>query len=293
MLTAGLPSIISVYLVPHSLCSPAPAEGWLKDACELALGSPIVFVNVLFFVNVSVGFWIIGLVQGNFWLIDPYWTFIPPLIGHFYLSHPLAVHPSTARGMVAMALVWIWSIRLTHNYFRREGWRCGAREDWRYTKMAKEHPSAWWILSFFAVGLAQQPMLFVGISLPLYSTAFSNKQWNLIDSIATMLCLKGILIAFVADNQLYRYMKSNEDREAKGQKKVELLDAGLWGLSRHPNYFGEIMWWTSFALFSVNVGEWQMVGGTVFNTLVLVYVSMMTEERMLKGLFGMLLMNAK
>ena len=160
MLTAGLPSIISVYLVPHALCSPAPAERWLKDACELALGSPIVFVNVLFFLNVSVGFWIIGLVQGNFWLIDPYWTFIPPLIGHFYLSHPLAVHPSTARGMVAIALVWIWSIRLTHNYvksfpspclendappqFRREGWRCGAREDWRYTKMAREHPSAWW-----------------------------------------------------------------------------------------------------------------------------------------------------
>eukprot|EP00960_Hanusia_phi_P027783 747014-Hanusia_phi.AAC.2 len=116
MLVAGLPSIILVCFVPATLCTPAPAYGWLKEACGLAMEHPIVFVNVLFFLNVSVGFWIVGLIQGSFWLIDPYWTFIPPLIGQFYLSHPLAVHPMTTRAAVAMALVWIWSIRLTHNY---------------------------------------------------------------------------------------------------------------------------------------------------------------------------------
>ena len=52
---------------------------------------PLAAVNLLFFVNVTVGFWALGLfVQRSFWLIDPYWTILPPLIGVFYQRHPLA-----------------------------------------------------------------------------------------------------------------------------------------------------------------------------------------------------------
>ena len=39
--------------------------------CRTYLGNPILTVNILFFLNVSVLFWIIGLVQHSFWLIDP------------------------------------------------------------------------------------------------------------------------------------------------------------------------------------------------------------------------------
>lgn len=51
-------------------------------------------------------------------LIDPYWTILPPLIGASYLSHPDAA-PCGGRCRVAMALIVLWSIRLTHSYFRR------------------------------------------------------------------------------------------------------------------------------------------------------------------------------
>ena len=71
-----------------------------------------------------------------------------------------------------MGLVMIWAARLTHNYFRREGWKFGVNEDWRYTKMAQEWGNPlWYFISFFAVGLAQHPMI-IGISLPLYSVCF-------------------------------------------------------------------------------------------------------------------------
>ena len=54
-----------------------------------------------------------------------------------------------------MGLVMIWAARLTHNYFRREGWKFGVNEDWRYTKMAQEWGNPlWYFISFFAVGLA-------------------------------------------------------------------------------------------------------------------------------------------
>jgi steroid 5-alpha reductase family enzyme len=85
--------------------------------------------------------------------------------------------------------------------------------------MAKEHPRIWWALSFFAVGLAQQPML-CGITLPLYSVHFSsNAAFGILDYVACALCLVGLTIAWVADNQLRDYMMENE-RRAKERIKV-------------------------------------------------------------------------
>ena len=88
------------------------------DACELAIKWPILFANVLFFANVTVGFWLIGLAQRSFWLIDPYWTLLPPLLGHLYQLLPLASY-APARSAIVLVLSWAWSARLTHSYFRR------------------------------------------------------------------------------------------------------------------------------------------------------------------------------
>lgn len=48
-----------------------------------------------------------------------YWTIIPVLIGLFYQHHPHAT-ADALRSRVAMGLLWAWSIRLTHSYFRCE-----------------------------------------------------------------------------------------------------------------------------------------------------------------------------
>ena len=52
-------------------------------------------------------------------LIDPYWTFIPLLIAHFYAWICLNGEAWNVRQFSALALIWLWSIRLTHSYFRR------------------------------------------------------------------------------------------------------------------------------------------------------------------------------
>ena len=89
------------------------------DACAVAIERPFVFANLLFFANVTVGFWVVGLLQRSFWLIDPYWTLIPPLLAHLYQLHPRASY-DPARSCACLVLVWVWSLRLTHSYFRRE-----------------------------------------------------------------------------------------------------------------------------------------------------------------------------
>ena len=97
---------------------------------SITMQYPVIMVNILYFLNVSIGFWIVGLIQRTFWLIDPYWTLLPPLIVFFYALHPLA-HAADLRSVAADVLMGVWAVRLTINYFRREEWKFGQREDWR------------------------------------------------------------------------------------------------------------------------------------------------------------------
>ena len=224
---------VTAHLYRH--CSPDSGDSDpFASACALAMGHPLWLANVLFFGNVTVAFWLIGLWQRSFWLIDPYWTLLPPLLGHLYAAHPRAAF-NPMRSAMCLTLLWVWSLRLTHSYFRREDWKFGQREDWRYSKMARDFPRSWPLLSFFAVGLAQQPML-VGISLPAYTVHFAgDEELGGLDVLALLGALAGLVTGFTADNQLRAYMLANEARVAAGQPKLKLLDSGLWHYSRHPN----------------------------------------------------------
>lgn len=91
-------------------------------------------------------------------MIDVYWTVIPVMLVHYFASHPLG-HYNKLRSMIVVILTWIWSIRLTHNYFRRENWEWGAREDWRFNDLRKQYGKRWWWLSFFSVYVSQQVIL--------------------------------------------------------------------------------------------------------------------------------------
>ena len=43
----------------------------------LYIGHPLLFLNLVYFVVVDVGFYAIYLVQRSTWLIDPHWQLIP------------------------------------------------------------------------------------------------------------------------------------------------------------------------------------------------------------------------
>ncbi|KAH7653543.1 hypothetical protein IHE45_19G086800 [Dioscorea alata] len=150
---------------------------------------PFLLANVLFFFNVNILFWIIGLIQSNNWMIDLYWTVIPVMLVHYYASHPMTVKDGL-RSAVVIVLTWVWSVRLTHNYFRREKWQWGQREDWRFNEMRRQYGKQWWWVSFFAVYFSQQIFL-IGICLPMYAIHMSDKPWDRWDFLATVACIIG------------------------------------------------------------------------------------------------------
>jgi steroid 5-alpha reductase family enzyme len=264
-----------------------------RAACEIFMLHKTLWVHLMFFAFVDIGFYLIYLLQNSTWLIDPHWQLLPMCISIFYFLHPSATlvvdgenshHP---RAILTLGLLLLWAFRLLHNYFRRENWHFGEREDWRYAEMRKNHGIFFTVSQFFVVNLAQHGML-VGLTLPLSrAMESSGSELNWIDCVAFLFCSAGIVIGFFADNQLHAYMNM--------KNKPLLLETGLWKYSRHPNHFGEQIWWVGLLLFGVAASAesnngifsittwWPIAFGVCFNHPLDTFVTLkLIEDRMLR-----------
>jgi len=296
LLIIGVPPLLFGYLFTHRCPTTlysfneqnADEVWWMpkldawENVCRFGAQHPLLTVNAVLFVCMDVAFWIANLVQNSTWLIDPYWTIIPLMIGQFYWSHPFANgHP--IRAWAVMILLWVWSARLTFNYFRRENWSFGAREDWRFAELRRKFPGSWWWSSFFLAYVSQHLFLF-GITLPLYP-AFADptpQHMGVTDWACLALSVFGVALAERADTVLRDFMLANERREAQGQQKVLLLKEGPWKYSRHPNYVGEQLQWWGLALLAVHQGHSWMALGAFLNSVCLGVATQMVEQRMLR-----------
>lgn len=122
----------------------------------------------------------------------------------------------------------------------------------------------------------------MAICMPFYVIHTNQKQLNIWDAIAALICLTGVTTAYFADTQLYNFFTLNENLKDSGQAVVPVLEEGLWRYSRHPNYFGEQLWWSGIAMFAWNLDyTWWFIGPLV-NSVCLGIVTILVEERMSK-----------
>ncbi|XP_061998571.1 uncharacterized protein C594.04c-like [Rosa rugosa] len=277
---APSPSILFYLSFLNNQSHQTSSTGSLSPLWEWCYHHPLLLVNALFFLNVNVLFWVISQVLSNHWMISLYWTVIPVMLVHYYRAHPLADY-DWWRSIIAILMTWVWSLRMVHNYFRRENWQWSAREDWRFTNMTSQYGKHWWWASFFAIYLSQQVFL-IGLCLPMYVIHSVNVPMNIWDFAAIMICISGIAIAYYADTQLYNFASKNKKLKALGEPVVVTLDEGLWRYSRHPNYFGEQLWWWGLAIFAWNLGHGWTFIGSFLNTMCLAYVTKLVEQRMLE-----------
>ena len=110
------------------------------------------------------------------------------------------------------------------------------QEDPRYTEFLENASTAQVVAKVFLTqGLSQ-----LLVSAPLQLAAASPlprgpRRWLFPAGIAVMAA--GAVIEGLADHQKTRFQQRDDEA------KPDVLDTGLWGWSRHPNYFGDSVVW--------------------------------------------------
>jgi steroid 5-alpha reductase family enzyme len=204
----------------------------------------------------------------------PYWS-IQPIAITLFLIIMANEEGDVIRQLIILAVVSAWGLRLTWNFLR--GWKGISHQDWRYTKL-NEASGKWFpLISFFGMMLFPTLLVFLGC-LPLFEALGEGQNdFNILDIIAFVICLSAFVIQYISDNQLRSFIKNRSDNS-------QTLNTGLWKYSRHPNYFGEILFWIGIAFFGIStVGdvEWYHVSGVVSMILLFNFISIPMQEKRL------------
>ena len=190
--------------------------------------------------------------------VDVFWTFGLGLAGVIFA---LAPAPSLAwqRQILVAALVAVWSLRLGLHLLDRTR---KAPEDVRYANFRRdwaEHyeRKMFWFLQIQALAAAL-------LAPAMLIAARNPSPLGSLDLAALLLFAAAVGGETIADLQLRRF-RSNPANRGK------ICDTGLWGLSRHPNYFFEWLVWLVWPLLAIDPGGFYPWGWLAFLGAAMMY----------------------
>ena len=149
------------------------------------------------------------------------------------------------RSIIAIILVLIWALRLGIFLFVRV---LKAGEDRRFREVKQNFSKflVWWSVSALWVFLTAANAL----TMIINNVSFSDDFYFYF---GLSLWLIGFSFEAIADEQKRRFKSDKKNKDA-------FISTGLWGLSRHPNYFGEILLWVGMAVIALpTLIGWQYV----------------------------------
>lgn len=136
---------------------------------------------------------------------------------------------------VVVGLITVWGLRLSIRLLNRN---VGKPEDFRYAQWRKEWGKNVVLIAFFRVFMIQALINFV-VGSASYAiikyNQFSFETFQIIVvALGLSLAILGLFFEVVGDEQLRQHI---------AKKTRTLLQSGLWSITRHPNYLGEILIW--------------------------------------------------
>jgi len=190
-------------------------------------------------VAVMLGLWWLGIARRNFSYVDIGWsanfTLLAVLYGVLGSGDPV-------RRLLVCLMYAIWSTRLALHLLRRI---VGEPEEGRYVKLRQEWGASGNLNLKFLGFFQFQALLNVVLSLPmLLAVVNATPGTHPLEVSGVAVWLVAVLGESTADAQLARFKR---DPASKGK----VCRVGLWGVSRHPNYFFEWLIWIAYALFAL------------------------------------------
>ena len=234
----------------------------------------------VFLALVMTAAWAVVLRSGNSGWVDVIWSFATGLAGVAAALWTTESHDALfARQIIVALLAAIWCFRLGLHIAQRT---VKGGDDPRYAELRKQwgeqyRPKLFWFLQIQALA-AFLLALCIGIAGHNPAPAL-----GLGDFLGLGVMVVAIIGEAISDRQLAAF---RNDRANKGK----ICDAGLWGVSRHPNYFFEWLGWCAYVLIAIDLSSsypWGFLtlAAPAFMYWLLVHVSGIPplEEHMLRS----------
>jgi steroid 5-alpha reductase family enzyme len=237
---------------------------------------------------------VVGEITGNNSQMDKLWSILP-IIYAWIIVAKSGMNP---RLIVMAILISIWGIRLTYNFAKKGAYSLkfwSGEEDYRWIVL-RENPKLkkkwkWALFNLFFISIYQNALV-LAISLPLLAVMESTVMFSWFDALIAGLLLAFIILETIADKQQMAFQTKKYQLLKEGKRLEDLPSPynkgfntdGLWGRSRHPNYFSEQSIWIVVYFFCISAGvtnyiffNWTLVG-SMFLILLFMGSSMFSES---------------
>ena len=163
-------------------------------------------------------------------------TYISIILSTIYITGTDKIADYIIVGCVA-----VWAIRLGSFLFMRIH-KAGEDRRFRTIKINFTRFLMTWTLQGMWVSMC---LLCVLTALSSYNGIIINNVFY----IGLVMFILGFAIEVIADRQKTNFRKKSENKD-------KFISTGLWALSRHPNYFGEILFWWGIYIISIGNNTW-------------------------------------
>ncbi len=211
--------------------------------------------------------WAAGLLLENPSVYDPYWSVAPMIVIPVWIA--LRGTQLMLPDILLITAVAFWGVRLTANWIL--GWRGLAHADWRYDMLKEKNPKMWFVTNFFGINMMPTVLVYLAM-IPAYFLIQNDAKFSAFTVIGFAVCIIAAMMQMVSDGQMKRHR-----RDYPGL----YIDTGLWKYSRHPNYFGEVLfWWGIFIMAQEQTGSLFMrIIGAVLVTALFIFISIPMMEQ--------------
>jgi steroid 5-alpha reductase family enzyme len=204
--------------------------------------------------------WLVSLLRRDVSVVDSLWAVFITTGGAVYA---LMLPWPSARPALMLALGIVWTLRLSIYI----SWRNhGHGEDRRYQQIRARNQPNFGLKSLVLIFGLQAVLAWI-VSAPFLAGIKGSNPLNALDLAGAALAAFGIVFEAMADQQMARF-------KADSANQGQVMDRGLWRISRHPNYFGECCtWWGLFIIALAAGGAWWSIVSPLLMTLLLLKVS--------------------
>ena len=164
-------------------------------------------------------------------LYDPYWSVAPFVM---LLAAMIKYDLWSVNAILMLVFVFIWAFRLTLNWAITYKGLC--HEDWRYHMFREKYGAfVYGLINFFGLQMVPTIVVYAGLVGAFY--VIQSEGFTPLILIGLLVMLGATMLELVSDINIHRFLKDEKNRGHS-------CNISVWRYSRHPNYLGEMSFWT-------------------------------------------------